>query len=159
MVVLLAKTLDVATDTGHMLTQGFFLLQRARLGCRVFFVRGERHFGVDDDVLVIRKIHHHIGFDGCSVLIRGGGLRAIREPLFQPTGFQDAFENQLAPVALGLGFALQRACEAVGFFGDRLVQLAQHADLFHEGGMRGERLLLAGFDLVLELLETLSKGA
>ncbi len=99
-----------------------------------------------------------VGTGAGGILARDGFLHGVFVIAAQAGGFEDALENDLAPVALGAAGALQRLRQVLCLVGEALIHLQQRGDLL---GERASILALLHVDLVdlgLELLQARLEG-
>ena len=112
-IVFLRQAADVGADAGDV--GGKFALGGCGVGgLGIADVGGQRDFGVDDDLFAFGQVDEDVGLEAARAvffLADGGGLDGVFAPFLQAGMFQNAFQNHLAPVALG--FVL-RAGERVG---------------------------------------------
>ncbi len=115
------------------------------------------HLRIEDDRLAAGQGQHEVGFLQCPVRRAHGDLCLVLAAALQAGGLEDPFHDQLAPVALRLGVALDGAGQVVGFLADLVAQLVQGAYLLDQAGgllrvvpVYLVHALAEGVDLVLE---------
>src|SRR5271165_4860393 len=98
-------------------------------GIDVIGVGVEGDLGIDDEVTAAGQVDDDIsacGFTAAAVLlfdIGEGLLEGVLLALAQAGFFEQVAQDELAPVALGLGGAAQGGGEVVGLGGELLVEL------------------------------------
>ena len=125
-------------------------LVRARTVCSVI---QQRHFGIDHQLAIARQMQDDVRPRAGGVLARDGLLHGVLVTAAEPRSFEDALQNDFAPVALRLGGALQRLRQILGLGGEPLIHLQQRGHLL---GQRAAILALLHvhlIDLRLELLQ------
>ena len=112
-VILCSQAFDVGADTGDVV--GKLALCFCAGALRIADVGGQRYFGVDDDLFVVGQIDEDVGLEAAlgavCFVADAGSLNDVFAAFLQAGVFQYAFQNHLAPVALG--FVL-RACQRGG---------------------------------------------
>src|SRR5690606_20260350 len=140
----------------YALTEGMDMFSQRKLPLPFFLtvdvagVGVERHLGIDDEVLALGQVNQHVGTLALAFPRGHADLSPEINPRPQPGALQHIFQNQLAPVALGLLLATQGRAEVVGFPGNLLIQLLEVQQL-----LRQRRLLLGV--LVMDILDLAAK--
>lgn len=116
-----------------MATLGSGALQ-VGLGVGKLFVGDQRHLGIHDQVAVLGQVDHHIGVGPRAVVTQVVFLYVVFDAGVQTREFEHAFQNQLAPIALGLGSTFQGLREVFGVLAQRLVQAHELVHLLRQGG-------------------------
>lgn len=132
-----------------------------RVGRGVTHEGRERDFRVDDDVLLLGQVQHHVGPQVAPLLVLDVVLRLVVDALREGRTVEDRFEQHLAPVALHLRIAFQGVGQVPGLGGDRLVEFHQAFEFRFQlaplGGLRGVDLLDALAEVDDVLLERFQK--
>ena len=132
-VALVAEPVDVVLHLPRVVPQ-------LRVARRVVFavhrveVRGQRHLGVDDDVLAARELDDGVGRQ--AAFLGADGLLDLEVHAFEEArALEDPAQLDLAPLAADVRGA-QRARELAGFGVQDLLCLRQRAQLFGELRLR-----------------------
>ena len=94
-------------------------------GRRVVDECRERDFGVDDDVLLLGQVQHHVGPQVASFGILDIVLRFVVDAFQQRRIVQNGLQQHFAPVALHLGVAFEGVGQVLCVGRDRAVEFLQ----------------------------------
>ena len=112
------------------------------LGVAGTFIGGERDLRVHDDRFAARQVDDEIRTLRCAVLGAQHGLDLVFASVLQAGSLQQPLDDQLAPIALALGVALDGACQMVGLVADFIAQRLKLPHLFQQaGGLLGTVLV------------------
>ena len=116
----------------------------------IALVGGQRHLGIDDNVAPLGQMHDHIRARAPAGVVGQRHLGLVAAAFLQSRRFEHAFEHHLAPSALRLRIALERAREIDRVLADTLVEIFQGGDF---GLQRTAILVLLVVNLVHALAE------
>ena len=102
-------------------------------GIEAFLVGLQRHFAVDDEVLVVGKLNDEVGPLLFSLIVAVTVLRVKMNILVQPRAFENGFQAKLPPVTLGLVATLERIHKVVRILRKLLIEFSQFLDLNAQG--------------------------
>ena len=118
----------------------------------------EGHLGVDDDAAVFGQADDGVGLEAA---VGGGGadLEVVVAAFLEAGSFEDAREDEFAPVAGGFVVALQGLGEVVGLFADGAALLGEEFHLLLEGAALLDVGQMDLFDLLFEVGDLFAEGA
>ena len=125
-----------AADAGDVVGKLAFCFCAGAL--RIADVGGQRYFGVDDDLFVVGQIDEDVGLKAAlgavCFMADAGSLDDVFAAFLQAGIFQYAFQNHLAPVALGFVLrAGQRGSQRFGIVVELGVEGLQAFELVFDG--------------------------
>ena len=95
-------------------------------------IRGQRHLGINDHILVIRQMDDHVRLPALPGFRGHRHLGLILTTTNQPGFFQNPFKNHLPPVALCFGLTFQRISQVTSILNHFLVELLQISNLLQQ---------------------------
>ena len=139
-VILAGQAFDVIAQGQYVLLD-CDLPERVVLGRDVLLIRRETDLGVDHYLFVAWQINDHVWLETLTIRAFEIDLRLVLAALLQTCVFQHAFENQLAPIALGF-LAFKGTGQVRGFVTQTQIERLQTLQFL------GQRKAFAGLGLV-----------
>ena len=154
LVILAAQLADMVAHRGDVLLERHRLLQLV-IGVVPALVGGQRHLGVDDDVLLLRQVDNHVGLVALALLHLDIDLGVVLVALAQAAFAEDPRQHHFTPVALLLAVTLEGAGQRRRLLGHAGIELGEALQLELEAVALG-RLLSVGLPhLTAKALELL----
>ena len=128
LVILAAQLADMVAHRGDVLLERHRLLQIVS-GVVPALIGGQRHLGVDDDVLLLGQVDDDVGLVALALVHLDVDLGVVLMPLAQAALGEDPRQHHLPPVALLLAVALEGPGQRRRLFSHAGVELGKALQL------------------------------